>query len=274
MIKNLFDIKNKNIVISGANGFLGKNLFETIIDLGGNPISLDLDDKNILKSKFKKKILARKLTYKVDITNESQIKSTISQIHKKFKKIDGLVNLAALAMPQMKNDKGYFESFENYNSHHWNKSLKINLSGTFLVTQNVIKIMSKNKSGSIINMSSDVAVISPDHSIYLPDTKINYKGVNFNTPISYSVTKTGILGFTRYLATLLSKYTIRVNTISPAGIYNNQSASFVKELAKRIPLGRMARVQEVNNAIIFLSSDASSFVTGTNFIVDGGRTII
>ena len=88
------------------------------------------------------------------------------------------------------------------------------------------------------------------------------------------MSKTGVLGFTRYLATLLSKYTIRVNTISPAGIYNNQSASFVKELAKRIPLGRMARVQEVNNAIIFLSSDASSFVTGTNFIVDGGRTII
>ncbi len=274
MIKNLFDIKNKNIVISGANGFLGKNLFETIIDLGGNPISLDLDDKNILKSKFKKKILARKLTYKVDITNESQIKSTISQIHKKFKKIDGLVNLAALAMPQMKNDKGYFESFENYNSHHWNKSLKINLSGTFLVTQNVIKIMSKNKSGSIINMSSDVAVISPDHSIYLPDTKINYKGVNFNTPIPYVVSKTAILGFTRYLATLYAKKNIRVNSISPSGVFNKQPIKFVKKLSSKIPLGRMAKPHEINNAIIYLLSDASSFTTGSNMIIDGGRTII
>ena len=274
MIVNPFNIKNKNIIISGANGFLGKNLFELIMKLGGNPILLDLYDNNILKSKFKKKILGKKMFYRVDITNISQINKTLGLIQKKFKKIDGLVNLAALAMPQMKNDKGYFEKFENYDNNLWNKSLKINLSGTFLLTQRVIKIMLKNKSGSIVNMSSDVAVISPDHSIYLPDPKMNYKGVNFNTPISYVVSKTAILGFTRYLATFYAKKNIRVNSISPSGVFNKQPFKFVKKLSSKIPLGRMAKPHEINNAIIYLLSDASSFTTGSNMVIDGGRTII
>ena len=149
-----------------------------------------------------------------------------------------------------------------------------NLNGIFLITKEIVNSMKKNKNGSIVNVSSDLSIISPDHSLYKANKKTNYKGVDFNTPISYSVTKTAILGFTRYLSTLLSKNNIRVNTISPAGIYNNQPQHFVKEFSKRIPLGRMASVQEITNAIIFLSSDASSFVTGSNFVIDGGRTIV
>jgi NAD(P)-dependent dehydrogenase (short-subunit alcohol dehydrogenase family) len=166
----------------------------------------------------------------------------------------------------MKNTKSYFENFEKYNFDLWKKSIDINLNGTFLITQQVAKIMKKRKYGSIVNMSSDVSIISPDHSIY--------KGVKFNTPIAYVVSKTGILGFTRYLATYYAKNNIRVNSISPSGVYNNQPKKFVKKLSSKIPLGRMAKPEEIINGIIYLLCDASSFSTGSNLIIDGGRTII
>ena len=266
-LEKIYNLKEKVFIVTGGSGFVGNNLLKNLSLLGAKVASID-----IAKPKLKMKNVHY---FYCDITNEKSVKECIRNIEKKFKTIDSLINLASLAAPDMnKNKKLFFKDFANYDFDAWKKSIDINLNGIFLVTKHVIKNMKRNRKGSIVNVSSDLSVISPDHNLYRPNKKNNYKGVNFNTPISYSVTKTGILGFTRYLATLLSKYTIRVNTISPAGIYNNQSASFVKELAKRIPLGRMARVQEVNNAIIFLSSDASSFVTGTNFIVDGGRTII
>jgi NAD(P)-dependent dehydrogenase (short-subunit alcohol dehydrogenase family) len=269
-----FNISGKNILISGANGFLGKHLFEYILNKSGNPILIDINNNNILKSKFKKKIENNSLYFKTDITDEIEVKNSLRKIEKKFKKIDGLVNLAALAMPQMKNTKSYFENFEKYNFDLWKKSIDINLNGTFLITQQVVKIMKKRKYGSIVNMSSDVSVISPDHSIYKSDSRVNYKGVKFNTPISYVVSKTGILGFTRYLATYYAKNNIRVNSISPSGVYNNQPKKFVKKLSSKIPLGRMAKPEEIVNGIIYLLSDASSFSTGSNLIIDGGRTII
>lgn len=148
-----------------------------------------------------------------------------------------------------------------------------NLTGTFLIVQAIGRIMREQKCGFIINIASDVALISPDHRIYEPDARFDYDGVAFNTPISYSTTKAGILSFTRYLATYWAKYGIRVNAISPAGVYRNQGSKFVEQLAFRIPLGRMAFPQKLKGPIAFLASDASSFMTGANLVVDGGRTI-
>ncbi len=266
-LEKIYNLKGKIFLVTGGSGFIGKNLLKNLSLLGVKVACID-----IAKSKTQ---LKNVVYFKCDITNEENVKITIKKIIQKFKRIDVLINLASLATPDMKkNKKLFFKDFSDYDFDAWKKALDINLNGIFLITKYVTKNMKKNKKGSIVNISSDLSIISPDHSLYKPNKKINYKGVDFNTPISYSVSKTGILGFTRYLATLLSKYNIRVNTISPAGIYNNQPSFFVKELAKRIPLGRMAKVQEISNSIIFLSSDASSFVTGTNFVVDGGRTIV
>lgn len=266
-LEKIYNLKGKVFVVTGGSGFVGNNLLKNLSQLGVMIVCID-----IVKPKFKLKNLHY---FCCDITKEQNVRECVNNIQKKFKKIDSLINLAGLAAPEMKkNKKLYFKDFANYDFDAWKKSIDINLNGIFLITKWIVKNMKKNRRGSIVNVASDLSIISPDHNLYKPDKKNNYKGVDFNTPISYSVSKTGILGFTRYLATLLSKYSIRVNTISPAGIYNNQSSSFVKQLSKRIPLGRMAEAQEISNAIIFLSSDASSFITGTNFVVDGGRTII
>ena len=173
----------------------------------------------------------------------------------------------------LKTNVNFFEKFEKYNFQLWQKSLEGNLSGVFVVTKSVAKHMIKRKKGSIINIASDVGVISPDHRIYEANKKFNYKGVNFNTPISYSVAKSGIISMTRYLATYWAKKGIRVNCISPAGVYKKHDKKFVEQLSQRIPLGRMAKSHELNGAIIYLCSNASSFVTGHNLVVDGGRTI-
>jgi len=173
----------------------------------------------------------------------------------------------------LKTNVNFFEKFEKYNFQLWQKSLEGNLSGVFVVTKSVAKHMIKRKKGSIINIASDVGVISPDHRIYEANKKFNYKGVNFNTPISYSVAKSGIISMTRYLATYWAKKGIRVNCISPAGVYKKHDKKFVEQLSQRIPLGRMAKSDELNGAIIYLCSNASSYVTGHNLVVDGGRTI-
>ena len=133
--------------------------------------------------------------------------------------------------------------------------------------------MKKQEKGIVINIASDLALISPDQRIYEPDERFDYKGVSFNTPIGYPTTKAGILGFTRYLATYWAPYGIRVNALSPAGVYREQDLKFVEQLSYRIPLGRMAFPEELKGPIVFLCSDASSYMTGSNLIVDGGRTI-
>jgi NAD(P)-dependent dehydrogenase (short-subunit alcohol dehydrogenase family) len=133
--------------------------------------------------------------------------------------------------------------------------------------------MREQQRGAVVNIASDVAVISPDHRIYEPDERFDYEGVNFNTPLAYSVSKAGILAFTRYLATYWAKHGIRVNSVSPAGVWRGHDPKFVEQLAFRIPLGRMAFPQELMGPVVFLASDASSFITGANLMVDGGRTI-
>ena len=184
------------------------------------------------------------------------------------------MNAAAFAMKNLQDgSRNYFENFEEYSQENWEKSITVNLTGTFLVTQVVGKMMKEKRSGSIINIASDVAIISPDHRIYKTDDSIGYEGVDFNTPAAYSVSKAGILSLTRYLATYWANDGIRVNSISPAGVFRNQNPEFVKVLSTRIPLGRMAKPDELKGPVVFLCSDASSYITGANLVVDGGRTI-
>ena len=258
-IKDLFNLKNQVIVITGGSGFLGSVFALTLSNIGAIPIVLD-KNKNSLQL-LKKKFIRKKQRGSFFLTNlndENKINVVIDLIIKKYRKIDCLINAAG---------------FTGDNFQLWQKSLEGNLSGVFVVTKSVAKHMIKRKKGSIINIASDVGVISPDHRIYEANKKFNYKGVNFNTPISYSVAKSGIISMTRYLATYWAKKGIRVNCISPAGVYKKHDKKFVEQLSQRIPLGRMAKSHELNGAIIYLCSNASSFVTGHNLVIDGGRTI-
>jgi len=244
--------------------------------MGGNPIILDLKVEDI--DSAKQRLKDNKNTdiegYTIDLTNPSSIVDTISNVIKDVKKIDCLINGAAFAMKNLQDDgRDFFAPFETYEKDLWQVSLDVNLTGTFLITQQVGAHMKENQSGSIVNIASDVAVISPDHRIYQKDSRFDYEGVPFNTPIAYSVTKAGILAFTRYLATYWAQDGIRVNSISPAGVDRNQDAKFKEQLEYRIPLGRMANANELKGPVIFLLSDASSYVTGSNMMVDGGRSI-
>ena len=272
---NLFNLKNKIIVITGGAGFLGSEFSSILSDIGAIPIILDINKESIkvLKKKFIKK-KKKGIFFLVDLNDEKKVNSVVNLIIKKHRKIDCLINAAGFTGQSMlKANNNYFEKFEKYDFELWKKSLNGNLSNIFIVTKCVANHMLKRKKGSIINIASDVGVISPDHRIYEANKKFNYKGTNFNTPISYSTAKAGIISMTRYLATSWAKKGIRVNCISPAGVYKKHDRKFVEQLSQRIPLGRMAKPHELNGAIVYLCSNASSFVTGHNLIVDGGRTI-
>ena len=275
-VKSLLSLQNKNILITGGSGFLGSYFAQAICEMGGTPILLDVDEATIEQSigSLEKEGFKAK-GYVLNITNKNQIEEVISLIVRKDKRIDGLVNAAAFAMKDMsESDENFFEEFEDYDRNLWQLAIDVNLTGTFLITQAVGKIMKRQQKGTIVNISSDVAIISPDHRIYEPDETKDYKGVPFNTPIAYSVTKAGILAFTRYLATYWAKDGIRVNSISPSGVFRETlDSKFIEQLTYRIPLGRMAQPEELKGPIVFLCSDASSFITGENLVVDGGRTI-
>ena len=166
----------------------------------------------------------------------------------------------------------FFANFEKTNQELWDLGLKVNISGVQICCKVVGKVMKKAGKGSIINIASDLGVISPNQSIYESDGK-GYEGVDFNSPAFYAVSKAGVIHLTKFLATYWAKNNIRVNSISPAGVYRDHNKQFVEKLSELIPMGRMALPQELKGAIVFLASDASSFVTGHNLIVDGGRTV-
>ena len=255
----MFDLSSKIIIITGGAGLLGSRLAEIIISNNGTPIILDNDNKKIVK--LKKKVNKKNLIecHKVDITNKKQIKNTIDKIYKKYKKIDCLINNAGYN-PKLglKNNK-----FENFTIKQWEKEIQIGLTGSLVVTQETVKKMIKQRNGNIINISSDLGVIAPNQSLYSKNNK---------KPISYSVVKHGIIGFSKYLATYLAEYNIRSNTLCPGGISNNQPKEFVSKIKKLIPLKRMAKINDYDGIILYLCSDYSSYMTGSTIVCDGGRT--
>ena len=278
LLKDQLSLDNNIVVISGGGGFLGLYFAEAVAEFGAIPLLLDINkigiDKN-LNALQKNNYTA--FGFECDISDSANIDLIVSKIIEKYKKVDVLINatnFVGINPSNFEDDTNqYFASFENYSEDLWEQSIKLNLTGTFLLTQKIGRFMVKKESGSIINIASDVGVISPDHRIYKPDPQNNYQGINFNTPLSYSVSKAGIIHMTRYLATYWAEKGIRVNAISPAGVNNNHSEEFTKKLTNLIPLGRMAFPQELKGPIVFLASNASSYITGSNLIVDGGRTI-
>lgn len=261
-LNDLFSMQNKTVVIFGGSGKLGQEFAKTLNYNGGKIYILDIKKKLNTNKNF--------TFLKCDVEKNNQIEKAFKKIIEKEKKIDTVI-YNVYSKPQ-----NYYKNFQNYELKTWKKVINSNLTGAFLVAKAAIKIFIKKKiDGNIIFLSSTYGMVGPDPSIYQGlNSKKNIYGGKFalNTPASYSASKTSLIGLAKYLATNFGKYNIRANVLSPGGVYDNQEKKFVKNYKKKVPLNRMANWSDYNGAILFLASDASKYMTGSNLIVDGGWT--
>jgi NAD(P)-dependent dehydrogenase (short-subunit alcohol dehydrogenase family) len=273
MLDNLFKLDERIIVITGATGLLGRKHAEAVACYGGIPILLDLSQQAVddLAKELYNKYGVRAKGYVVDITNEKSIESNSNQLIKEFGKIDGLVNNAA-NNPKVENSKEVnFSRLENFPVDIWSKDIAVGLTGSFLCAKHYgFKIAQNPNGGSIVNISSDLGLIAPDQRLYakngIEKNKQNVK------PVTYSVVKTGLIGLTRYLATYWADKNVRCNAMCPGGVENGQPENFLKEVNVRIPMGRMANANEYQGTLLWMLSDASSYLNGAIVPVEGGRT--
>ncbi len=264
---SLFSLKNKVAVVTGALGLLGKQHCYALSEAGAVVIACDLNEKD--SENFAFSLEGENMGAGVDITSVDSIKKIKDKILDKFKKIDVLVNNAAINdMFENPAAAAELSKFENYPLELWNKSLEVNVTGTFLCSQIIGAQMADQGNGSIINIASTYGIVAPDQSIYKKEdgTQSFYKSP------AYPATKGAVISFTRFLAAYWGDKGVRVNCLSPGGVENNQEEYFIKNYSEKTPLGRMAAPFDYKGAIIFLASDASSYMTGANLIVDGGWT--
>lgn len=264
-----FDLSGKVAVVTGSAGLLGSGFCRTLAEAGASVV---LADNNAGANESLANELAEAgfaiLALKSDITDPHSVETLVEQTLQHYGRLDILVNSAALDPkfdPEHQDE--HSSSFEKYALEDWNQALNVNLTGTFLVTQAAVRPMLDQRGGVIVNICSTYGLVAPDQRIYQREGRVQvYK------PVYYSVTKAGVLGFTRYLAGYYAGKNIRVNALTPGGVYNQHDEIFVEQYAARTMLGRMADRSEMNSALLFLASDASSYMTGANLVVDGGWT--
>lgn len=253
------NLKNKVALITGGAGFLAKYHMEALLEKEAKVI---LIDKNLKKLKSLKRN-PNLIFYKCDITNLNSIKKINNKIIKTHKKIDILINNAANDFKVSK--KITRKRSTKIDLSSWQSDIDVNLTGSLYCTVIFSESMLKRKKGVILNISSDLSLISPDQRLY------NHLGLI--KPVSYSVTKHGLVGMTKYFSTLWANSGIRVNSLSPGAIKHEQDSIFVRKIKKLIPMNRMGDAEEIKGVLQFLCSDASSYMTGQNIIIDGGRSI-
>lgn len=268
MKKNLFSIKNKNIILTGSVGLLGSHYSNFLSSQGANLILIDINEKlNIkLTNSIKSKYHTNPHSYYCDITNPIEIKSIKKSIMDEYETVDVLINNAAYTTKSTITKKIKKTPFEKMSFKDWNNSVDVNLTGVFLMCQEFGDLMVKQKHGNIVNISSIYGMVGPDQRLY--------DKTNFNLPISYAATKGSIINISRYLAAYWHKKNIRVNTLSLGGVKDSSyhSSNFIKKYSEKTMLGRMASIDDFDGALLYLISDASSYVTGSNLVVDGGWT--
>jgi 2-deoxy-D-gluconate 3-dehydrogenase len=271
-IQEKFDLTGRVAVVTGGVGLLGAEFCRTLAEAGAAVVIVDLNEsasQAVSDSLTNRGYTA--LAVPTDITQPDSVNALVHQTLTTFGRLDILVNSAAL---DPKFDPGAVNkgitpgAFEDYPLDLWNSALNVNLTGMFLMTQACVKPMiEQDKKGSIINICSTYGLNGPDQRIYVKEAKrIAFK------PVYYTVTKAGVLGFTKYLAAYYAGTDIRVNALTPGGVFNNHEEYFVKNYSAKTIIGRMANKDEMNGALLFLASDASSYMTGNNVIVDGGWT--
>ena len=270
---NFFSLKNKVVLITGAAGLLGEKHSEVVAKFGGNLVLIDLniDKLKKIKNNLKKKYNVSISVYRVDITNEKEIYNNSKAIFRKYGKLDGLVNNAANNPKVEIDSKNNFSRLEVFSVEQWNKDWAVGLTGSFLCIKYYGDLISRNKTGgSIVNISSDLGLIAPDQRLYSNEEEdVSKRDVK---PVTYSVIKSGIIGLTKYTSTYWNNNNVRCNAMCPGGVINNQSKDFLEKVSHRIPMGRLAYADEYQGTLIWLLSDASSYLNGAIIPVDGGRT--
>ena len=272
-----FSLKDKTAIITGGTGLLGSVYTHSLLSLGASVIVIDkkIDKTKFIKNLVKEYNLTKEIINKIkfvkcDITNKKQIDKSFKKIRSNLKNLKVLINNASL-VKQVGNDdlRDTYKPFLQMKQKDWEDFFSVDLTGTLLVTQKCIPFLQKNGGGSIINISSTYGILSPDQRIYESLSPKNSKQ-KIEKPIGYSISKSGVLNMTRFLATKFAEDKIRVNTLTLGGVYDNNPKTFVKSYSDKTPLRRMADKNEYAGPIIFLATDASSYMTGSNLVVDGG----
>lgn len=274
MIIDKYMIKDKICIITGGAGLFGRQHAEAVIEGKGIPVLLDVWQEGLLNAKheLEEKFQGTNVEqYCVDIKKVEDLETVKEKLIKKYGHIDILINNAA-NNPKVEDKQKNFRNirFDNFPLDIWQDDIAVGLTGAFLCAQVFGKVMEKQKSGVILNISSDLGIIAPDQRIYRKDGIAEEEQTI--KPVTYSVIKHGLIGLTKYLATYWADKGIRSNAICPGGIYNGQDTEFLKKLTNLIPMGRMANKDEYKATVLYLISDASSYMTGSTVIVDGGRT--
>ena len=243
-------LKDRIIIVTGGSGLLGREMIRYLKLHEATVINADVIDKDNDGIAF----------INTDVTSEASVNDLFQTVIEKFGRIDGLVNNA---YPRTR-DWGL--KFENIPSASWKKNIDLQLNSVFYTCQQVLNYMQPKQSGSIVNIASIYGIVGPDFSVY--------ENTQMTMPAAYSAIKGGLINFTKYLASYTGKYKVRVNCVSPGGIFDNQPESFVTNYEKKVPLQRMGTPADIAPAVAFLLSDESSYITGHNLIVDGGWTAI
>jgi NAD(P)-dependent dehydrogenase (short-subunit alcohol dehydrogenase family) len=271
----LFDLTGKTIVITGAVGLLGRQHAETVARAGGTPVLLDIQEEEAqaLATELAARHAVGASGWRVDITSESDVEANCAAVLARHGCIDGLINNAANNPKVEGNTPQHFSRLERFSLDAWNADLAVGLTGAFLCAKHygmAIASTPGGEGGSIVNISSDLGLVAPDQRLYArPGLPPDQQPVK---PVTYSVVKTGLIGLTRYLATYWADQGVRCNALCPGGVENGQDPTFLTEVSARIPLGRLAQPDEYHGVLLFLLSSASSYVTGSILVADGGRT--
>jgi NAD(P)-dependent dehydrogenase (short-subunit alcohol dehydrogenase family) len=269
-----FDLNGKVAIVTGGSGLLGVQHASALAELGANVVIADINQERAKEKadKLNQEFGASSaIAIELDVTSKSSVNDALSKVLDTFGGVHILVNNAAVD-PKVTNESILETSrLEHFPLEQWHYQIEVGLTGAFLCSQAFGGWMAQHRSGVILNIASDLAVFAPDQRLYRKDELPNDRQPV--KPVTYPVIKTALIGLTKYLATYWNEQGIRVNALSPGGVYNGQAEAFVTKLSQLIPLGRMAHADEYKSAVQFLCSEASSYMTGQNIVMDGGRSV-